>query len=257
MRKIALLVLAAAGVSLAGAAQAADMAPVYRKAPPPAMTYMWQGSYVGLYVGGAFGAEDATTTVPATAAGAPNFAGAGASYGYNGSVIGGYTGGYNYQFSPNWVVGYESETGYISLKGSSTYPGSAATTASVRADGLYSAWTARFGYAFDRSLLYVKGGATLINFQTGASNPTGGNHIDTLQNKNVLGYAVGGGWEYAIDPKWSFKAEYLYLGFDKSITTTGNLNGNAAQLFTTTSLPGVHTGKVGLNYKWDWFSMLR
>lgn len=253
MRKISLIVLAAAGVSLAGAAQAADIAarPVYTKAPAPAMSYMWQGAYIGLYAGGTFGANDATTTVPATAAGAPNFAGASASYKYGTSFLGGFTSGYNWQLSPNWVIGYESEKGYISLKGSSTYPGSAATTAVTRGEGLYSLWAARFGYAFDRSLIYVKGGATLMNFQVGASNPTAGNHIDTLQGKSALGYAIGGGWEYALDPKWSLKAEYMYLGFDKNITTTGNLNGNAAQLFTTTSLAGAHTAKVGLNYKFD------
>jgi outer membrane immunogenic protein len=54
------------------------------------------------------------------------------------------------------------------------------------------------------------------------------------------------------------KAEYLYLGFDNNITTTGNLNGNGGtQVFTTTSLPGIHTVKAGVNYKFDWFSLLR
>lgn len=55
-----------------------------------------------------------------------------------------------------------------------------------------------------------------------------------------------------MDNKWSVKAEYLYLGFDNNITTMGNLNGNTGtQVFTTTSLPGIHTAKVGLNYKFD------
>jgi outer membrane immunogenic protein len=60
-----------------------------------------------------------------------------------------------------------------------------------------------------------------------------------MHKKYRLGYAIGGGWEYALDNKWSVKAEYLYLGFDNNITTTGNLNGNAGtQVWNTTSLPG-------------------
>ncbi len=34
-------------------------------------------------------------------------------------------------------------------------------------------------------------------------------------------------------------------------TTTGNFTGPPTQVWTTTSLPGIHTAKVGLNYKFD------
>jgi len=251
MRKIAVLILAAAGVSLAGAASAADLgaAPIYRKAAP-VQVFTWTGGYIGGYVGGAFGANDATTSVPVNAAGVAQFGGPAASYNYNSSVIGGYTSGYNWQFAPNWVIGYEGETGYIGTKGSAAYAGRATTIATTRADGLYSVWAARFGYAFDRSLVYVKGGAALVNFETGASDGSAAAvHLDTMHNKYRLGYAIGGGWEYAFDNKWSVKAEYLYLGFDNNITNTGNLGGT--QVWTTTSLPGIHTAKVGLNYKFD------
>ena len=255
MRKIAVLLLAAAGVGLAGAASAADLgtAPIYRKAPPPVQVFSWTGGYIGGYVGGAFGAKDAVTGVPVTGAGAPIFAGPAASYNLDSSVIGGYTSGYNYQFAPNWVIGYEGETGYIGVKGASAYAGSPTSIATTRAEGLYSVWAARFGYAFDRSLLYVKGGAALVNFETGVSDGSApGVHLDTMHSKYRLGYAIGGGWEYAFDNKWSVKAEYLYLGYDNNITNTGNLGGNAGtQVWTTTSLPGIHTAKVGLNYKFD------
>lgn len=215
--------------------------------------FSWTGGYIGGYVGGAFGAKDAVTGVPVTGAGAPIFAGPAASYNLDSSVIGGYTSGYNYQFAPNWVIGYEGETGYIGVKGASAYAGSPTSIATTRAEGLYSVWAARFGYAFDRSLLYVKGGAALVNFETGVSDGSApGVHLDTMHSKYRLGYAIGGGWEYAFDNKWSVKAEYLYLGFDNNITNTGNLGGNAGtQVWTTTSLPGIHTAKVGLNYKFD------
>jgi outer membrane immunogenic protein len=252
MRKIAVLLIAAAGISLSGAASAADLgtAPIYRKAPPP-QVFSWTGAYIGGYVGGAFGDKDVVTGVPVNGAGAPVFAGPAASYKYGSSFIGGYTDGYNWQFAPNWVLGYEGETGYLGIKGSATYA-NGTSIAQTRADGLYSVWSARFGYAFDRSLVYAKGGVALTEFETGVVDGTPGNHIDTIHRRYAVGYAVGGGWEYALDNKWSVKAEYLYLGFDKDITTTGNQNGPAGvQVFNTTSLSGIHTVKAGVNYKFD------
>ena len=247
MRKIALLLIAAAGVSLSGAATAADLgtAPIYRKAPP-VVNYLWQGSYIGLYAGGAVADKDAVTV------GGPNVV----SYDLRSSFIGGYTGGYNWQLSPNWVIGYESETGYIKLKGSANFAAVPTSTAITNIDGAYSAWTARLGYAWDRSLIYAKGGIALTQIQTGVSDPTPGAHIDTRQSKYKVGYAVGAGWEYALDQKWSIKAEYLYLGFEKNYTTNGLFN-VTTPISSTTSIPGIHTGKVGVNYKFDWFSLLR
>ena len=261
MRKIAVLILAAAGVSLAGAASAADIAarPVYTKAAPIVPVYIWQGSYIGGYVGGASGADNVRTFGPVNAAGAPIFAAPNnpTSYKLGSSFIGGYTGGYNWQISPNWVLGYESETGYIGTTGSATFAAPVTATARTSLNGMYSAYTARVGYAWDRSLLYAKGGVTYARFETGVTDPTAAAHIDTTGRKYAFGYAAGGGWEYALDTKWSLKAEYLYLGFDKNITTNGNLSTGPTQVFTTTNLSGIHTGKVGLNYKWDWFSLLR
>jgi outer membrane immunogenic protein len=253
MRRIGIVLLAAAGIGLSGAASAADLgtAPIYRKAPA-AVPFTWTGSYIGGYVGGAFGAQNTVTSVPVDGTGAPVFAGPAASYKYDGSVIGGYTGGYNWQVAPNWVIGYEGETGYMGNKGSAAFAGSATSVATTRVEGIYSAWTARLGYAVDRSLVYAKGGLALAEFKTGVFDGTLG--INTVEREYRLGYAVGAGWEYAFDPKWSAKIEYLYLGFDKNVTTAG---GFPAPLVTTTRLPGIHTVKVGANYKFDWFGLLR
>jgi outer membrane immunogenic protein len=261
MRKIAVTVFAAAaGLGLSQAASAADLdkAPVYTKAAPVA-TFTWTGSYVGLYVGGATGAGNLTTSVPTTAAGAPLIGTAPASYKLGSSFIGGYTTGYNWQVAPSWVVGYESESGYIKLKGATSFgaagiPGN--TIATTRMESTYDVWSGRVGYAVDRSLFYAKGGVALARFETGVTDPVGGQHVDTTGHKFELGYAVGGGWEYAFAPKWSVKAEYLYLGFSNGLTTTGNSNA-AGQVFNTTNLSGIHTGKVGVNYKWDLWSLLR
>ncbi|HEX7789531.1 MAG TPA: outer membrane beta-barrel protein [Afipia sp.] len=238
MRKFAVLLLAAAGFGLSQAASAADLgtAPIYRKAPP-APVYTWTGSYIGGFVGGAFPDKNTTTTYPLALGVLP------ATYKSDSSFIGGYTGGYNLQLAPNWLIGYEGETGYLKLKGSAGYPTVPGAFAQTESSGLYSVWSARFGYVADRSLFYVKGGAALAQFNSVYAD--GGLYLSS--HKYVFGYAAGAGWEYAIDPKWSVKAEYLYLGFDKTF-------GLGA---ASTSVSGVHTGKVGVNYKWDWLSLLR
>ncbi|MBI3699363.1 MAG: porin family protein [Afipia sp.] len=258
MRKVSLLVVAAASFAFAGAASAADMAakPVYTKAPV-APVWSWTGSYIGGYVGGAW--ADPCTSVPVNGGGVPLFGGGPACYNMGSSVIGGYTGGYNWQFAPNWLVGYEGETGYMKLKGTGFYPGAPTVFSTTETGSLYSVWAARFGYVMDKSLIYVKGGAALAQFENTVFNGAGTVFLNA--KKYEWTYAVGGGWEYAFDPKWSLKAEYLYLGFDSNtLNQTGISNGlrvGVVQEFAGTTLPGIHTVKVGLNYKWDWFSLLR
>lgn len=254
MHKLATILLAAAaGFGLSQAASAADLgrAPVYKAAPPVA-TYTWTGSYVGLYVGGASSASDFTTSNPTDVAGVPLFGTGGqSSYGTGSSVIAGFTSGYNYQFAPNWLIGYEGETGYQKIDGGNFYPGSTTAFANTSSDGWYGSWSARLGYVVDRSLFYVKGGATLTRFHTVAYDTGIGVYGD--RKKYVVGYAVGGGWEYMLDPKWSIKAEYLYLGYDSNMNFNTDIG---ADLPLSTRLSGIHTAKVGVNYKWDPLSLL-
>ncbi|MDO8980519.1 MAG: outer membrane beta-barrel protein [Afipia sp.] len=258
--------LIAAVLALVGAtgAQAADLGPVYRKAAPIVAPFTWTGSYIGGYVGGASAAEDGSTSNPVTATGGFfNFNPVNTGYGLGSSFIGGYTSGYNYQFAPNWVIGYEGEIGYVKINGSGVQnpPGVSNglndTNGITRIGDWYSVYTARLGYAWDRSLIYVKGGAAVVRVEAGISDRTGVPQLDTIQHKWKIGYAVGGGWEYAFDPKWSLKAEYLYLGIESDYATSGNLRPAGPQFFTTTRVPGIHTGKIGLNYRFDWFSLLR
>ncbi len=255
MRKIAILLSAAAAFGMTHAATAADLgAKVYRKAPPVPV-YTWTGSYIGAYVGGAGSASDSYTSNPVTGAGVFGVTtvpvGASSVFDTGSGFIGGITSGYNYQFAPNWLIGYESETGYQKIRGQSNYPGSATAFAFSRSDDWYSSWTARFGYISGQSLFYVKGGATLTRFENFVSDSAGpGGALIGQEKKYRVGYAIGGGWEYALDPKWSIKAEYLYLGFG------GDQNFNAYDLAgntynVSTKIEGIHTGKIGVNYKWD------
>ena len=239
MRKIAILLSAIAGAGLSSAAFAADLAPqVYTKAAPPAVTYGWTGSYVGGYLGGSFNDGKTSTTDPLNTL-AP------ATYNTSSGFIGGVSTGYNWQVSPNWLLGYEGDTGYQKFKGSGLYPTSATQSASTTSNGWFSSMTGRVGYVTGPSMIYAKGGATLTRFDSTVSDSATPFVLD--HKKWVVGYAVGGGWEYMLGNKWSVKAEYLYLGFGDNISPGGP---------ASTSLSGIHTARVGLNYKWDPLSLL-
>jgi opacity protein-like surface antigen len=112
--------------------------------------------------------------------------------------------------------------------------------------------TGRIGYAVDRSLFYVKGGAawtrgTVDMFVN--RNPKG---VFTSTSSFVTpGWTVGAGVEYALASAWSVKLEYDYLGFrDQDVATPyvpGNPFGVTAP--TTTISQHVHQFKLGLNYR--------
>src|SRR5262245_40881874 len=102
-------------VALAGPAVAADMAPrPYTKAPPaptvPAIVYNWTGFYIGGHVGG-------------------DFAGNNSLAGNNGRFLGGVQGGFDYQFTPNFVGGFEAEYSWLAGNNNSvTFPGGVVVT---------------------------------------------------------------------------------------------------------------------------------
>lgn len=272
-------------------AGAADL-PV--KAPPaPAATFSWTGIYVGGFLGGAREAGTYSTpdaicqTGPGGCNGAPGqifFQGAGstpATYDLNSSVIGGITSGINWQ-SGRAVLGFESETGYIHMSGTGRLltngpvPCNPATplappcsnySASSTLGNWYAAFTARTGITGDwllpgggdRTLLYVKAGPALTRFSTGvnAANFPGGTFatLNLSGAQDVWGVAAGGGAEWAFATNWSLKAEYEYLGFDRTVQACGLASSAAgvpipnAPYCTSTQMHGVHTAKVGINWK--------
>jgi outer membrane immunogenic protein len=228
--------------------------------------FTWTGSYIGGYAGGATANGDGSVSNPVDVFGVGfnnNNPPLHTSFGLSASVITGVTSGYNYQFAPNGVIGYESETGYIHVSGSvlaNPGPfGNADTYNHGKVGDWYSAYTLRLGYAWDRSMIYAKGGFAVARIEAGATdainNPFG---VDMTAAKWRVGYAAGAGWEYAFDPKWSLKAEYLYLGLENTYSSSAVTTSFPASpnflLTTTNHLPGVHTAKIGLNYKWDWFA---
>jgi outer membrane immunogenic protein len=191
---------ALAMVTMVGAANAADLPrrqAMPAKAPMYAAPYSWTGAYVGINGGGGWGRSSFS---------AP-FATGGVDV--SGALLGG-TLGYNYQMGQA-VFGVEGDIDWSNIRGSAPC---AATTCQTRNDWLGTA-RGRIGYAFDRFLPYVTGGAAFGNIKTAITG------IGTA-TETKLGWTLGGGIEASIAGPWSAKVEYLYADLGRGATVGGS-----------------------------------
>jgi outer membrane autotransporter protein len=198
--------------------------------PPP----IWTGFHVGAQVGFAYSGEDATSP----------FFGTPVTFSTNPSgVIGGLEAGYDYQFSPNWLVGAELELTWTTASGNFNFI--ATTPTGAVASGIfnsnhnwYDTFTGRVGYVIDDWVLFAKAGAAWINadYSLAVSGAPGGGSI----NDTRLGFNAGLGAEWMFGPGWSTKIEYNYLGFANNSSTFGGVG--------TPVNTHVQLIKVGINY---------
>lgn len=215
------VILACVGVlALSGAAAAADLpvAPApYYKSPVYAPAYNWSGFYLGINGGGGWGRSTWSTTN---------------SFDTSGGLVGG-TIGYNYQMN-QVVLGVEGDIDWANIKGSTSTgcPVASCTTG----DNWLSTVRGRLGYAADRFMPYITGGAAFGDVKASGPGLTG---TDTTN----AGWTLGGGIEFAIAGHWTAKAEYLYVNL-------GNVSCGAACGAAVENV-NWHTniGRVGLNYR--------
>ena len=222
---------AAALVALAGPATAADLAPrPYTKAPPapvvPAIVYNWTGFYIGGHIGG-------------------DFAGSNSLAGNNGRFLGGVQGGFDYQFTSNFVGGIEAEYSWMTGNNNGvTFPGGVIVT--DKHDQLGSV-TGRAGYTWGPGLLYAKGGYAFREGNNVNVAVAGAPAAFTTTGNNKNGWTVGAGLEYMFAPNWSAKAEYQYYNFGNTTFTAGP-PAIVGQRFRDDD----QTVKVGVNYRFGW-----
>ena len=218
------VLLACVGVvALSGAAAAADLpvAPApYYKAPVYAPAYNWSGFYLGINGGGGWGRSTWNTTGP---------------FDTSGGLIGG-TIGYNYQIN-QVVLGVEGDIDWANINGS-TNTGCTAVggTGCTTGDNWLSTVRGRLGYAADRFLPYITGGAAFGDIKASGPGLTG---TDTTN----AGWTLGGGIEFAIAGHWTAKAEYLYV--DLGSVSCGLACGAAVQNVNWHA----NIGRAGLNYR--------
>ena len=166
MKKILLATVAVLG--FASVASAADLRPLPAR-PLVAPVYNWTSCYIGGYVGGAWSAE----SVRVQDVNGYNFFNSGLydvwNYDLKSSFLGGGTLGCNWQpIGSPFVIGAEGEIGYLRLTASALdFPLDPfqSINSTVRVGDWYGMVTGRLGYAWDRALVYVKGGVAFVDVQ--------------------------------------------------------------------------------------------
>jgi outer membrane immunogenic protein len=211
MKKFWLGTVGLVALVLAAPASAADLgARPYTKAPPPmiAPIYDWTGFYIGANGGWgqAHACWDLIDVTGVTFADGCRDA--------SGGLVGGQI-GYRWQ-AGGWVFGLEAQGDWADLSASrvSLLNPLVSETAKVDALGLF---TGQIGYAWNASLLYVKGGGAVTSNRFDAFSTFGGLGLASLSSTR-WGGTIGVGWEFGFAPNWSVGVEYdhLFMGNDNN-----------------------------------------
>ena len=178
--------------ALTGSAAAADLArPAphqYFKAPVAPPIFSWTGGYIGINGGGAFGRSAFDTT---------------GGFNTSGGLVGG-TLGYNYQISQA-VFGVEGDIDYANISGTTN---NGCRLGCKTSDNWLATVRGRLGYAVDRVLPFVTGGAAFGDIKASTPGFFGADQTNA-------GWTAGGGIEFAFAQNWTAKAEYLYVDLGK------------------------------------------
>jgi len=214
--RVWLVAAALAALGVATPASAAGLAArPYAKAPPPAVAaiYDWSGFYIGAN-GGWGQARSCWDFVGPAAA----FATDGCRDG-SGGIVGGQL-GYRWQ-TAQFVFGLEGQGDWASLRASRASLLAPAFSERSRVDGI-GLLTGQIGYAWNNTLLYVKGGGAVISSRFDVLDPFGTSVASASATR--WGAAIGGGFEYGFTPNWSVGAEYdhLFMGHNNNAFSVGN-----------------------------------
>jgi outer membrane immunogenic protein len=186
MRRILLATIGLLGLAATNAVAADLPRGMPTKAPAVfAPGYSWTGFYLGVNGGGAFGRSDwngfGDTDV-------------------SGGLVG-VTAGYNWQ-SGQWVLGLEGDIDWANIKGDFT--NAACPTGCETKIGWLGTARGRLGYAFDRVMPYITGGAAFGDVKATQFG------VGSVSDTNV-GWTAGAGVEWAVMANWTAKLEYLYV----------------------------------------------
>ena len=252
------------------------------KAPPvAARAFSWTGCYVGGHLGADWGRANFIDPNTLFGGGLGLFAPTGASSGIDqrASFLGGGEIGCDYQFATNWVAGLAGDFSWTHLDGDPNDPyaffggdplfgGKAGVPATLRdqTDWVASV-TGRVGYAWDRWMLYGKGGvawehsrdsigplfawgnatAFCVSLTPTAACYASGTDTDA-------GWTVGIGLEWAFADNWSASIEYDHYGFGNHsvmLTASGPLTGAGSAPITVNQ--NIDAVEAKLDYHFNWF----
>jgi outer membrane immunogenic protein len=224
-----------------GLAGAADMP---FKAQPPRPATSWSGWYVGVNGGSAWNSDNSGTfsyagplapvlslhnQFPTTLA--PNTKGG----------LGGLQTGYNWQISPMWLIGVETDIQLSNYSGTAianpTPIGTpfAFTTTLSQQSAWFGTLRGRAGLlATPNLLVYGTGGLAYGQTETSFTTVLAGSSLGTCPptftcatgsaSSNRTGWAAGGGLEWMFAPHWTLRGEYLYVDLGSQSVTAPSLN---------------------------------
>ncbi|MDI4665586.1 porin family protein [Xanthobacter autotrophicus] len=254
MRKSLLATTILAAVITAGAAHAADLATKMPVKAAPVPVFSWTGFYIGAQGGYAWASNDFSNSLdplyPSTLLAAD------ANYNLDGGLVGGVI-GYNYQIN-KIVLGIEADANWADISGSGNYYNGIATSCiqsnndcSSKIDGLGTI-TGRLGVAFDRVLLYAKGGAAwaLVKHTAGSTDLEYPEYSYSASTSNTRwGWTVGAGVEWAFFNNWSAKVEYNYIDLGSSDVTFNFFPNAYINPYAATVDQSINLVKAGINYR--------
>ena len=201
---------------------------------PVVHAFTWNGCYIGANVGYGWARKD--------------WDGAG-SHDADG-VVGGGQVGCDLQTGA-FVFGLEGMFDWTGMEGSHSrsfrVPGGRLSANFETEVSWVAAVTGRVGFALDRSLFYVKGGAAWADgdhaIRVAGVNFTGDSDTNS-------GWTVGAGVEWSFAPAWSAKLEYNFMDFGSDTNrfcARGVGCGSGVDVDQH-----IHLVTVGLNYRFSW-----
>ncbi len=163
--------------------------------------------------------------------------------------LGGAQIGANWQ-TGRWVLGAELDASLAHIRGENTcFSGLGGINCQHVVNALGSV-TGRVGYAFDRSLAYVKAGGAWTDTTYNLFGNTLAQTLGTgSTSETVWGWTAGIGLEYAITNHWTTFAEYDHIGLPPTTVPFPTVAVvSAANIVVTQS---ADLFKMGVNYKFD------
>lgn len=268
MKKISIVMAFVAFSAMSAFAADIPVRP-YAKSPIAAPVYGWSGFYIGGNVGGVSQDASGSSNFFQQGANANNIQGRSLS---QSSVIGGFHGGYNWQFAPSFVLGIEADaqwmntnsgfcrqTDVLSLACADNGRGFMTITNDTN---WLSTVRGRLGWTFDRLMIYGTGGVAFGEVETsislncsvnGCGNQPGPFATSGAFSSVNTGWVAGGGIEWMFASNWSLRAEYLHVDLG-TVAATLNLpaancsaGGPCGGTFARAMLYDI--GRVGLSYK--------
>ena len=118
----------------------------------------------------------------------------------------------------------------------------------------YAGITARAGIAFDRLLLYARGGVAFVGAEAEASGECGepwcgGGALEAREDDILFGEALGGGLEYAFARNWTAGAEYRFIHLFDDLQPAGGPD-PARLYWQNVRTEGLHFLRAQVSYRW-------